>query len=280
MSRTGQNLVDIPEATVRVLVDVPDLVLTYMRSRHEGGPGRHLHRQHADGFVVLEGEFAFELGDARETRGAGTSIVIPREVIHRYEHETTDQGAFLNIHAPAIGFADYLFGERSPEDADNHFDPPEEEGRPASDATVLAFADEGETVTARPERTIRILADLPELAMTWTRYEEGEEGPGPHVHREHLDAFFVLTGQLNFGIGPDVERMTAGPGTFIAAPPNVVHTFLNEGPGPATFLNFHAPSGGFASFLRDPDFVWDSFDAPADGGLPLSDAVVDNVHSA
>ena len=279
MSRTGQTLVDIPEATVRVLVDRPELVLTSMRSRTEGGPGRHLHREHADGFIVLEGEYAFELGDGRATRGAGTALIIPREVIHRYEHETTEQAQFLNIHAPAMGFAEYLFGERTPEDADNIFDPPEP-GRPAGDATVLAFADEGEAVTDRPERTIRILADLPELTLTWTRYIAGEEGPGPHIHKEHSDAFFILTGELNFGLGPEVERMTAGPGTFVLAPPEVIHTFRNDGPADATWLNFHAPSKGFASFLRDPDFVWDSFDAPADGGRPLSEAIVDHVHLA
>jgi mannose-6-phosphate isomerase-like protein (cupin superfamily) len=279
MSRTGQTLVDIEDATVRVLVDHPDLVLTYMRSRTVGGPGRHLHREHADGFIVLEGEYAFELGDERAPRRAGTAIVIPREVIHRYEHETTAQGQFLNIHAPGMGFAEYLFGERPPEEADNFFDP-QEDGRPASEATTLAFAQEGEVVTDRPERTIRILADLPELCMTWTRYVPGEEGPGPHIHREHLDAFYILTGELNFGLGPEVERVHTGPGTFILAPPEVVHTFRNDGPDDATWLNFHAPSKGFASFLRDPDFVWDSFDAPADGGRPLSEAIVDHVHSA
>src|SRR5215210_1814876 len=152
MSRTGQTLVDVPDATVKVLVDHPDLVLTYMRSRTEGGPGRHLHREHADGFVVLEGEYAFEVGGERATRGAGTALVIPQRVIHRYEHETTEQGAFLNLHAPACDFADYLFGETPPEEADNIFDPPEHEGRPASDASVLSFADEGETVTDKPER--------------------------------------------------------------------------------------------------------------------------------
>jgi mannose-6-phosphate isomerase-like protein (cupin superfamily) len=207
------------------------------------------------------------------------ALVIPPEVIHRYQHETTDQGAFLNVHAPAMGFAEYLFGERAPEDADNIFDPPEP-GRPASDAIALAFAEEGETVTDKPERTIRILADLPELCLTWTRYVPGEEGPGPHIHREHSDAFFILTGELNFGIGPEVERITAGPGTFVLAPPEVVHTFRNDGPGEATWLNLHAPSKGFAEFLRDPDFVWDSFDAPADGGRPRSEAVVDHVHLA
>jgi mannose-6-phosphate isomerase-like protein (cupin superfamily) len=279
VSRTGQTLVDIPEATVRVLIDRPELVLTYMRSQNEGGPGRHLHHQHADGFVVLEGEFAFELGDERATRGAGTALVIPPEVIHRYEHETTEQGAFLNLHAPAMNFADYLFGERSPEDADNIFDPPEP-GRPASDAIALALAEEGETVTGKPERTIRILADLPELCLTWTRYVSGEEGPGPHIHKEHVDAFFILTGELVFRVGPELEPVTAGPGTFVAAPPHVVHTFRNESAGEATWLNLHAPSKGFADFLRDPDFVWDSFDAPADGGRPASEAIVDSVHPA
>jgi mannose-6-phosphate isomerase-like protein (cupin superfamily) len=201
MSRTGETLVDLPEATVRVLADRPELVLTYMRSRNEGGPGRHLHRQHADGFVVLEGEFAFELGDERATRGAGTTVVIPPEVIHRYEHETTHQAQFLNIHAPAMGFADYLFGELPPEEADNFFDPPEP-GRPASEAITLAFADEGETVTDRPERTIRILADLPELVLTWTRYVSGEEGPGPHIHKEHVDALLHAQRRARLPGGP------------------------------------------------------------------------------
>ena len=201
-------------------------------------------------------------------RGAGTALVIPQRVIHRYEHETTEQGAFLNLHAPSCDFANYLFGETPADEADNIFDPPEEEGRPASEAIVLPFAEQGETVTDRPERTIRILADLPELCLTWTRYVAGEEGPGPHIHKEHVDAFFMLTGELDFGVGPEVERMKAGPGTFVLAPPEVVHTFRNEGPEDATWLNFHAPSKGFANFLRDPDFVWDSFDAPADGGRP------------
>ena len=132
MSRTGQTLVDTEDATIRVLADFPDFVLTYMRSRTEGGPGRHLHRQHVDGFVVLEGEYAFELGDDGATRGAGTALVIPQKVIHRYEHKTTEQGAFLNLHAPSCDFANYLFGQTPPDEADNIFGPPEEEGRPAS----------------------------------------------------------------------------------------------------------------------------------------------------
>src|SRR4051794_40992106 len=117
MSRTGQFLVDIPDATVKVVADFPDFVLTYMRSRTPGGPGRHLHRRHIDGFVVLEGEYAFELGDTRAVHSAGTALVIAQHVIHRYEHETTDQGAVLNIHAPSCDFVDYLFGDTPPAEA-------------------------------------------------------------------------------------------------------------------------------------------------------------------
>src|SRR5919204_2378143 len=92
---------------------------------------------------------------------------------------------------------------------------------------VLLRAGEGETITDRPERTLRILADREELTLTWFRYEPGEKGPDPHVHRKHTDAFFVLEGELEFGLGPEVQKMRGAASTFSAAPPNVVHTFRN-----------------------------------------------------
>ena len=134
---------------------------------------------------------------------------------------------------------------------------------------MLRFAEQGEVVTDRPERTIRILADLPELCLTWTRYVPGEEGPGPahpqgarrrllHPHRRAQ-----LRPRPGGRAGEGRARAPSSPRR-----PNVIHTFRNDGPDDATWLNFHAPSKGFANFLRDPDFVWDSFDAPADGGAP------------
>ena len=64
-----------------------------------------------------------------------------------------------------------------------------------------------------------------------------------------------------------------GPGAFVAVPPNIVHTFANDSGAEATWLNFHAPDMGFASYLR-AGAAWDSFDAPADGGLPAGDVRV------
>ena len=88
-----------------------------------------------------------------------------------------------------------------------------------------------------------------------------------------------------FRLGPEGERVQAPAGTLVLVPENVIHSFENEneneGDADARFLNVHAPSMGFAESLRvrrdgqeyDPE-LFDSFDAPADGGRPVSDAVV------
>jgi quercetin dioxygenase-like cupin family protein len=139
---------------------------------------------------------------------------------------------------------------------------------------VFLAPGEGETITDRAARTIRILLANDLLNVTWARYEAGERGPGPHVHREHTDAFYVLEGELVFGLGPDVTSLKAPAGTLVAVPPAVVHSFANESSDRACFLNFHAPSGGFAEFLRGNAEGFDSFDPPADGGRPASEAIV------
>ena len=110
--------------------------------------------------------------------------------------------------------------------------------------------------------------------MTWFRYEPGEEGPDPHVHRQHTDAFYVLEGELEVGLGPDVTWMSGGPGSFFGAPPNVVHTFRNASDATTIFLNLHAPSSGFGEVLRTGRHDgFDQWDPPDDGGRPLADAI-------
>lgn len=140
---------------------------------------------------------------------------------------------------------------------------------------VLLAPGEGETTTNRPERTLRILCELEQLIVTWFRYEPGEKGPDPHVHRQHADAFYVLEGEVDFGLGPDVKRITAGPETFAGAPANVVHTFRNSSDATAIFLNIHAPSMGFGDVLRGGGYEhFDQFEPPKDGGRPFEDAIV------
>jgi quercetin dioxygenase-like cupin family protein len=132
---------------------------------------------------------------------------------------------------------------------------------------LLLASGEGETVTDRPERTLRILAELEQAIVTWFRYESGEKGPDPHVHRKHTDAFYVLEGEVEFELGPNLNKVTGPPGTLAAAPPNVVHTFRNASDATAIFLNFHAPSMGFGDHIRGRSDAFDQFEPPADGGL-------------
>src|SRR6266566_2358702 len=128
---------------------------------------------------------------------------------------------------------------------------------------LLLAPGEGETTTDRPERTLRILCELEQLIVSWFRYEPGEHGPDPHIHRQHADAFYVLEGEVDFGLGPDVTRITVGPETFAGAPPNVVHTFQNSSDATAIFLNVHAPSMGFGDVLRGGGHEhFDQFELP------------------
>jgi quercetin dioxygenase-like cupin family protein len=145
---------------------------------------------------------------------------------------------------------------------------------------ILVRSGDGETVTDRAERTIRILGDRGEMVVSLFRYEAGEDGPEPHVHKQHTDAFYVLEGELEIALGPDVEPFAAGAGSLAAAPPNVVHTFRNASDRTALFLNIHAPSMRFGEMLRARRDGWngdaegfDQFEPPADGGRPLAEAV-------
>ena len=136
----------------------------------------------------------------------------------------------------------------------------------------------GETITERDERDVILLVAREETSMTWSRYGPGERGPDPHVHREHTDSFYVIEGDLTFELGPELERVEVAAGGFVAVPPNVVHAFANEGDVDARFINVHAPDGGFAAFMRgrrdDLDVGFDSFDPPAGGGLPATEATI------
>ena len=127
----------------------------------------------------------------------------------------------------------------------------------------------GETI--RPGYEIKV--GRTELVMTESLYAPGQAGPDPHIHRHHADAFWVLEGRLLVQIGSDDHFVDAG--GFALAPPEVVHSFRNPGPGPARFLNIHAPGMGFDEYVRSGyEFDFDQEDPPADGGRPASEAIV------
>ena len=139
---------------------------------------------------------------------------------------------------------------------------------------VLLAAENGEAIVDRPRRTVRVLFEHELLDASWARSEGGERGASPHIHREHVDAFYVLEGELTFLVGPELDAVRAGAGTFVMVPPFVVHGFDNDSDATAKWLNFHAPSTGFLGWMRGDRESFDMVDPPADGGRSVDDAVI------
>jgi quercetin dioxygenase-like cupin family protein len=130
----------------------------------------------------------------------------------------------------------------------------------------------GEVVRDVPESRVEILSDREELVATWTRFDPHRDGAAAHVHRHHNDLFYVLAGELTVLVGPDRTEHALRPGSVVLAPPLVVHGFRNAADEELRYLNFHAPGGGFAAYMRGEAPGFDSEDPPADGGRPASDA--------
>jgi quercetin dioxygenase-like cupin family protein len=129
-----------------------------------------------------------------------------------------------------------------------------------------------ETITDRPGRRVTLLVDTAELAVTETVYGPGEQGPEPHVHHGHSDAFSVVEGELTFRLRGTTLRAPAG--TFVLVPPDVVHSFSNEGETEARFFNLHVPSCGFGDFLRGRNPEFDQHSTPFEEGLDPASVVV------
>jgi quercetin dioxygenase-like cupin family protein len=132
----------------------------------------------------------------------------------------------------------------------------------------------GDVVRDVPRSRVEILSDRDELHATWTRFAAHLDGAAAHVHREHSDLFYVLDGEFTILVGPEQTETAIGPGTLVLAPPLVVHGFRNASDGELRYLNFHAPGGGFAPYMRGQAPSFDTEDPPADGGRPAADAYV------
>jgi mannose-6-phosphate isomerase-like protein (cupin superfamily) len=139
---------------------------------------------------------------------------------------------------------------------------------------IVLVAGEGEVIGDSPERRVEILCDRDELCVTWSRFGPGRDGASPHVHRHHTDLFYVLDGELTIGLGAERQETAVPAGSLAVAPPLVVHAFRNASPTEEVrYLNFHAPNGGFADYLRGVTPGFDSEDPPADGGRPVEEAL-------
>jgi mannose-6-phosphate isomerase-like protein (cupin superfamily) len=209
------------------------------------GADPHIHRQHADSFYVLEGGLAVLVRDDERPLSPGACACAPPAVVHGFR--STTRTRFLNFHTPDGGFAENLRAlDRGEQGGFDSFDAEAGTGPPATEAVFLG-PDEGERLEANTRvATIKIGRD--ELSLIEFELEPGFDGPDPHSHDDQIDSFYVLEGEPEFVMVDETLRL--GPGSFVAAPIGVSHTFGNPGQNRARLLNMHAPSTGFHDWLR------------------------------
>ena len=135
-----ETILRSPGREIAILVAIEGLSVTHARcAAGERVAGRHLHREHADAFYVLEGELTFEIGPESEdvTVAAGGLAAVPPGVVHSVRNASDRAAAWLTIHAPDGGFADFMRGLRNGVDVEwDIAPPPPDGGLPAGEAVV------------------------------------------------------------------------------------------------------------------------------------------------
>jgi mannose-6-phosphate isomerase-like protein (cupin superfamily) len=107
-----------------------------------------------------------------------------------------------------------------------------------------------EKILQSAERNVEILVARGEITVTRAEYAAGLHVADPHLHHDHVDAFYVLEGTLVFQIGHEAREVRVTAGGCVAVAPHVPHAFRVDGQAPARWLTIHTPDGGFAAFMR------------------------------
>lgn len=77
----------------------------------------------------------------------------------------------------------------------------------------------------------------------------GSHGPPQHIHREHHEMFFVVSGTVRFTSG--TEHLDVPAGELVTAPIGTPHTFANPDPSqPATMLCTVTPDR-YVNYFRE-----------------------------
>jgi quercetin dioxygenase-like cupin family protein len=242
----GELLFDDESGSSRIKVARHEILLSETSLTFGArGAAPHIHREHADAFYVLEGGLDFHVAGEQRSLEAGAFVLAPPGLVHGFQ--IGPQGVrHLNFHTPGDAFAKLSRARRDgvPFDAAQEgdtFSPPSDGGRLATDA-IVRLPGEGERVGAST-----IKAAQQEISLLEFEVKPGG-GVSPHFHKGHSDSFYVFEGEVELHVGDEV--VSGAPGTYVLAPPYVVHYFRNVSATPARVLNLHTP-GGFAQYRRE-----------------------------
>ena len=106
-------------------------------------------------------------------------------------------------------------------------------------------------ILERPGRRAEVKVSRDELVVFEFEMAPETDGAGPHFHKQHVDSFYVLEGELEFMVADETVHAQAG--ELVYVPPGVVHAFKNSSSERARFLNVHAPGMRFDEYIRRLD---------------------------
>jgi thiamine-phosphate pyrophosphorylase len=237
----GEAIVCGPGEAERGLL--PQVELAVATIAPGGGVGPHTHRVHADVFYILEGELELRLGDGTVRVPPGSCVTAPPRLVHGFRNRSDESVRYLNFHAPGV-WARGRFANKEPET----FDTFGVDGASPDLRGDVSGPGDGDRL-AKEHRLLLVKSSQPELDVLEFLVGAEYAGTDPHVHLRHADCFYVLGGELDVLVGDETVRV--GPGASVMVPPGVVHAFTSV--GRARFVNVHAPSCGFAEYLRRVD---------------------------
>lgn len=114
------RLLDLGNFQAVVLADGADVSgeLTVLQTQNEPpgfGPPLHRHRDAAEAFFVLEGEYLMFLDDEEHRCPPGAFVYVPRNVPHTFKVSSKGSGRKLNLFTPAamVGFFEELAAAES-----------------------------------------------------------------------------------------------------------------------------------------------------------------------
>jgi mannose-6-phosphate isomerase-like protein (cupin superfamily) len=104
-SGEGRSIEVLPGETVTFKATSVDTdgayTLIEVIDQPQSGPPLHLHRREDESFYILEGTFAFEIGDSVLTATAGWFMTAPKGVPHSYKNIGTTPAKMLTLFVPA-----------------------------------------------------------------------------------------------------------------------------------------------------------------------------------
>ncbi|MFE2430233.1 cupin domain-containing protein [Streptomyces sp. NPDC059373] len=103
------------------------------------------------------------------------------------------------------------------------------------------------------------------LGLFEHRMEPGAPGASPHIHREQLEAFYVLDGVVELHL--DGRTFAAPRGTFVNVPENMAHGFRNPYQDQATMLIIFTPAKDREEYFKGLAELYQDGNRPSEGEL-------------